>query len=452
LQLQPLQLPKKENYNMPVRYAVASGNWSSLATWNGGTTFPTASDDVFANGFDVTIDQNINVSSISNRASGSAVAGGNYISTNGIYITASRATAGIVSANATAALIITGSHTVYISSSIQGGDVTNGYGVRITNGGTIYVTGSVSSGVAGGGSTGNYGILVTSGSAFILGNLRTNGDTGNTSGACVAIAAGTASIVGDLYTFTNGVPITMLTGIAQVNVTGNLIILGTSTNNMAVNINGNTGVLNFNGNLRGYNNAAITMLSAATINITGSVFAGYTAVGISSAVASTINVIGPIYASNGYPGVSSTSTTATVRVSGPLICSANGTNAVYSPRIQILSGSTPYYTFESNDISKTITLYDQTYPVTLPDASNVRSGSLYGAMNQFSGSMIVPSTSSVRYGVPVDQTTGSATLTPQDILTYAVSSLTGSNTIGARLQNIATVQTTAATIAAFKGK
>jgi hypothetical protein len=43
-------------------------------------------------------------------------------------------------------------------------------------------------------------------------------------------------------------------------------------------------------------------------------------------------------------------------------------------------------------------------------------------------------------------------LTPQDILTYAVSSLTGSNSIGARLQNIATVQTTAATIAAFKGK
>ena len=48
--------------------------------------------------------------------------------------------------------------------------------------------------------------------------------------------------------------------------------------------------------------------------------------------------------------------------------------------------------------------------------------------------------------------TGSATLTPHDVLNYAVSSLTGSNTIGARLQNISTTQTTAATIAAFKGK
>jgi predicted choloylglycine hydrolase len=52
----------------------------------------------------------------------------------------------------------------------------------------------------------------------------------------------------------------------------------------------------------------------------------------------------------------------------------------------------------------------------------------------------------------VDNITGSATLTPQDILNYATQNLTGSNSIGARLKNIATVHTTAATIAAFKGK
>jgi hypothetical protein len=67
--------------------------------------------------------------------------------------------------------------------------------------------------------------------------------------------------------------------------------------------------------------------------------------------------------------------------------------------------------------------------------------------------MIIPSSSNVRYGVPVDTTTGSAAnITPQNIFDYAVSSLTGSNTIGSRLQNISTVQTTAAVIAAFKGK
>ena len=96
--------------------------------------------------------------------------------------------------------------------------------------------------------------------------------------------------------------------------------------------------------------------------------------------------------------------------------------------------------------------YDAAYTSSLPTQTNVRSGSFYGGSNEFSGSMAVPSASNVRYGVLVDNVTGSATLTPQDIFDYAVSSLTVSNTIGARLQNISTTQITAAVIAAFKGK
>jgi hypothetical protein len=130
----------------------------------------------------------------------------------------------------------------------------------------------------------------------------------------------------------------------------------------------------------------------------------------------------------------------------------NTFNPIFSPKIQFFSDSTPTYTLQSDTFPKDVTFYDASYTSSLPAQTDVRSGSLYGGTNQFSGSMVVPSTGSVRYGVPVDNTTGSAILTPQDILTYAVSSLTGSNTIGARLKNIATVQTTAATIAAFKGK
>jgi hypothetical protein len=448
-------LLQKEIYNMPVRYAVASGNWSNTATWNSGVSLglPTASDDVFTNTYTVTIDQNINISSISNRASGSAVAGGNYISTNGISITASRTTAAIVSATATPAFIITGSDVVYMSGSVQGGDVTNGYGIRITNGGTLYLTGSVSSGVAGGGSTGNFGILVTTGNVFIRGNLRTNGDVGNTSGAGIYINNGTASITGDLYSATNHPPLYIGPGNAQVNFSGSAYILGTSTNNMQINIAGaNTGVLNYNGPVIGNNNAGIGFAAAMTINITGSIHAGYTATGITSTVASTINVAGPIYATNFYPGISSTSTSATVRVSGPLISSPNGTNAVYSPKIQLLSTSTPTYTIKTNTFPRDVTFYDTAYTSSLPAQTNVRSGSLYGGSNEFSGSMVVPSTSSVRFGVPVDNVTGSATLTPQDIFDFATQNLTGSNTIGERIKNISTTQTTAATIAAFKGK
>ena len=381
--------------------------------------------------------------------------GGFFISTNNIQITASNPSFGVVSANSGFAFKITGSNTVYMSGSIQGNDVTSGNGtVRITDGGTLYITGSISSGVAGGGQTDNYGLLISTGNAFIQGNLQTNGNVGNSAAACVAINNGTASIVGNLYSATNHPPIAIFAGNAQVNFSGSAFILGTSTGNMQVQLRGaNTGTLNYTGPVIGNNNAGIGLgLGTMTVNITGSVSTLGAAAGIASTVASTINVNGPITANNNTPGLSSTSTAATVRVTGPLIASQNNINPVFSPKIQLISTSTPTYTLETDTFPKDVTFYDVAFTSSLPTQTNVRSASLYGGTNEFSGSMSVPSSSNVRYGVPVDATTGSATLTPQDIFDYAVSALTGSNTIGSRLQNISTVQTTAATIAAFKGK
>lgn len=52
---------------MAQRAAVANGNWSLASTWNGGV-LPVPGDVVASNNFTVTIDQNINVDSISNTA------------------------------------------------------------------------------------------------------------------------------------------------------------------------------------------------------------------------------------------------------------------------------------------------------------------------------------------------------------------------------------------------
>lgn len=52
---------------MAIKYAIASGNWSNSAIWNGGT-IPAVGDDVWANTFTVNVDQNITVSSLNNSA------------------------------------------------------------------------------------------------------------------------------------------------------------------------------------------------------------------------------------------------------------------------------------------------------------------------------------------------------------------------------------------------
>jgi hypothetical protein len=460
---------------MPNRWAVANGNWSSLATWNGGLTLPTSSDAVFANRFNVTVDQNITVQQLRNTATSSVAEGGTFISTNGIQVAVSTgstaATYGIyagtgsVAGTNSACFTITGSHFVGITGSILGGSGTaavgaNKHGLIITNGGTGSIIGNIYGGNIANLSTSanNYGIFIISGSVTVTGSL-----IGGTSNECVALSIlnGTASISGTLQAAGFASPIIVGAGSAQVNFTGTptLSVASTAiyTNVTAIKVSGNnTGVINYNGPVISSNVPGIRLSAGTmTVNITGSVspqgLSNVIDSAIISSVASTINISGSITAAPNRPGIQSTSASGLVRVTGPLI-NQNNYPAIYSPRIQLTSNSTAIYTLQTDTLNKNTTLYDTSFTSSLPNQSDVRSGSLYGGANEYSGSMVVPSTSSVRYGVPVDNTTGSATLTPQDILTYVVSSLTASNSIGSRLQNIATTQTTAATIAAFKGK
>lgn len=78
---------------MGLRLAVANGNWSLASTWNGGVV-PTVGDTVASNGFTVTIDQNVNVDSITNTATSpisnvpqmtSATAPSGIVTTSGEY-------------------------------------------------------------------------------------------------------------------------------------------------------------------------------------------------------------------------------------------------------------------------------------------------------------------------------------------------------------------------------
>ena len=91
---------------MAEKYPLANGNWSNAANWNGGTK-PAAGDDVHANNFTVTIDENVTVNRLLGTAGAVAVA-------NGFFTTS-------------------GSVTINVTDVVLGGGVTSGT-VRINDG------------------------------------------------------------------------------------------------------------------------------------------------------------------------------------------------------------------------------------------------------------------------------------------------------------------------------
>jgi hypothetical protein len=63
--------------------------------------------------------------------------------------------------------------------------------------------------------------------------------------------------------------------------------------------------------------------------------------------------------------------------------------------------------------------------------------------------MAVPSASAIQFGVPVDNTVGVATLTPQTVWGYSRLSATDVGSMGDRLRNAATTQSIGSQIASF---
>jgi hypothetical protein len=415
-------------------------------------------------------------------ASGS---GGSFLLNNGITLTATFPTGGIVpfAALATPLLIISGTNSativgdmystaaaasnwptggfgvtllmsqsanVTITGSVSGNSgINSAVGINHASAGTLRILGRVYAGASQGSVNLHYGIIMStvSGSTYINGGVT--GTTSGTNAGVILNAANQYLEVTGSTTGPGGAGLIVCGGVgnARINVSGSHI--GTSGTFLFVPQTA-TGIFNMVGEILG---PGIFVGGPMTCIITGSVTKNTATTPIQSTGASTIIIDGPLNNTSNVDGpiVSSTSTSATLRLRGPFL-GFNNTNPIFSPRIQLFNNSTPYYEIQSDTFPRDVVFYDAAFTSSLPAQSNVRSGSMYGGSNEFSGSMIIPSASNVRYGVPIDATTGSAVLTPQNIFDYAISSLTGSNTIGSRLQNISTVQTTAATIAAFKGK
>jgi len=447
---------------MPTRYAVASGNWSSLATWDGGTTVPTSSDDVWANNYRVFIDQDITVKTLRNHPVASPViaAGGSFITTGSRTITCTVTNAGSGSIyggfvnyqSISSVLIVTGSDNVNIVSDIMGGLLPSpyGYAVTIANTGTVNITGSIAGYVFEGVSvtTVSGGTINISGS--VRGNYLRSGGGANSVGMTVYVTK-TINVVGDVI----GEPLVSGIGISTggsgniiLDVKGNIYTRGA---NPAISHVFGTSTITITGSIYQIPGSTATSVlsiggTSCNINISGSITAGIAGSGIVHSTLGTSNLTGPISASVTVPGIQFSNASHNLSATGPFY-NVNNRNAVYSPNLRLLSGSTTTWTFDTETFGEQRTLYTQNYPGNFPAASNVRQGTVFGDTNQFTGTVAIPPTGSVFKGVPVDNTTGSASFDTQSVWGINTNNLTTTGSLGARLRNVATVATDGAAIA-----
>jgi hypothetical protein len=354
---------------MAIRYAVATGNWSNTATWNGGT-LPTSADDVFTNNFVVTINQDITVISLSNKATTGVNAGGS-------FRIASGANRNIV------ATTITGGTSLLL-------DFFN-YGSILT------ITANTITSDAGQAISLNNNIAAT---IIINANLVANSTTTTALVSIIGLPSTSITINGNV-TAANSIIFTNPQ--AVLNLTINGFAQSSALSQCIVNTNNNS-----------------------TVNITVT-----KAISINQALAAVVNTAGSL--ANVIVKEIEQGVLGYVPIQG-FVRLSPASGAFYK-------GVTPAGAVRT--LSDPADIAGQ-----VPAESDVRFGVTYQSGSK-TGTAYIPAASSVGFGVPVDNTTGTAALTPASVWNAATSSLTTSGSIGERLKNASTVDTTGDQLAAL---
>jgi hypothetical protein len=418
---------------MALRYAVANGNWSNTATWDGGT-LPTAADDVFSNNFTVTINGTFTVLSIRNTLNAAApiiAAGGQFIYANGGNLTCTASTGIIVGVASVPVLEMT------LASP----------NTATFNGSVLTVPNLVSALVIRNSGTGTL-------------NLNGNYNLDNSFGGRTLItvnSTGTVNIVGDVSSTLTGTTANIntlaMSAAGTINITGN-VTAPTNTNISSSTIWLNSGTLNITGNTTANITPAVYIIGAVNYTQIGNVNASTVQPAIYNlTTAATISVTGIITASTGSPAIYSSfaltsaySSGTYVKVSGNVVNSTNNM-AIVAPRVTIDTNTSSWLFQISTGGNRT--LYAAGVALGNPATTNVRFGTTYGASSELTGTLRVPSAANVLSGVLVDATTGTLLMTPADFWNYLIASGFTANSIGDRLQNAATVATTGGQIAAY---
>jgi len=443
--------------------AAQNGNFGDTSTWTTGTV-PVAGDVVVANGKTITINVNVTCAELRNDTTGGATLGGFFTLLDGLTVTANLYLANPVSSSQFNLLgyASTSGRQSYIIGNVYGNTGGSGYGCHAiyhTGTGSLYITGNLTGGNSQGSSTPTAAAYnLTSGSIIIIGaisggpgpgtsfgvynnangNITINGNvTGNLGAAVYNNSNGTVAITGNVSGNTgNG-----LTNFAN----GTCVINGNVTTTSSGNGCGNSGVgsIFIYGNVTGSDSGGgigASNSSSGTVSISGSSIGGASGVGSSNSSTGTLIVKRAV----GGPGA-----TATVGVNSSLANSLTyvqeieygdlGQSPTAGPII-LTDVSTNVALFYRVGLSKKTLIDSSSISNYVPVASDVRAGVVYNNGN-LTGTCQIPSASSVAYGVPVDNTTGTAVLNPNSIYDYLTSNTFASGSIGERIKNAATVST-----------
>jgi hypothetical protein len=374
---------------MALRYAVANGNWSSTATWNGGT-LPTSADDVYANNFTVTVDQNVTVLSLRNTAGAPAVAGGIFVLTNGVSVNATGT--GLVNNSGTTTLIdftLASPNSATVTSTNISGSGGNpntlNAVVRLSGTGTLTLNSNWA--------INNTVVAITANGIFNL-----NGSGGHVSA----------------ITTQNGINITAVS--ATLNWVGNMTFVRTDSWGYISNNGGAiTSTVNITGNIKGSESTqGFGVATGGILNVTGTVSsapASTSGVAIAGGVGSTITVNGITQSNNAR--VLAISSTGLLTISGQIIC-VNECYPISCTRTRLSNSLPTQITFQTDVVATNKTLYSAGTALGNPAVTDVRDGTTY-ASGALTGTLKVPSASSVAVGVPVDNTTGTAIISVTDM-------------------------------------
>jgi hypothetical protein len=276
----------------------------------------------------------------------------------------------------------------------------------------------------------NTGILNFTGTA--TSNARSG------SSGILVIGTGTLNCTGNLYSGTSntGSAAIRITGISTINITGDIIWQSTSP---------------------GFATPIVYIFANAIVNIIGSVYGRFNN-GVGSIANSYLKIIGPLIADsvrNGsYAAVSSTGSGAINIFTGPFISGPSGYQPIYVSRMHYLRTMGSYFEFRDNSTNGALPPAGSApatrlvSPDTVADSpipANVRQGRSYSLGSQ-TGTMIVPNPANVVKNVPVDNTVGTGVLDPSALWNVPLSAINTTGSIGQRVKNASTVESTGAQI------